>query len=526
MVAFDKFQKVCQSDALPTRDKTASVRDPPELSTARKTAPQFETSRAATHWRLLATAWMAAFLVSFDYTAVNVALPTLAADFGVGTSQVSWIALAYMLAMASLTLAAGSIISRLGYFRALTAGLALFALASLVCALAPTFWLLVAMRAAQGIGASVMFVIGPAMIKALVADDAQARAFAVYSTGPMAGLCAGPAIGGQITALLGWQAVFFITLAATAASWVLLCGVRGRMRRSPDPSAESHAALPPSALTVLALAGLLSLLAALNQGDEWGWSSPGIVALFLVACISLAGVIAMNHRSVVPLIDRQILRSRDFTLSAMIFFLLLTVFGGSVFIMPFYFQWLRKMDTNAVGNLLLIQPIATIAVSALAGVGLVGFSRRALCIAGIVLLAAGVSMFATIDRDTPLFLVIAVMVLIGAASGLYYPALLQLSMENLAGDLAAAAASVQTTVRVLAQLLGVVLFETIFSQLYPTALGVERAVAARGKDLIDMQSAFQSVFWCAAAIAALALLPAVLLRRATADAIPDTEVTE
>jgi predicted MFS family arabinose efflux permease len=91
--------------------------------------------------------------------------------------------------------------------------------------MAPTFWLLVAMRAAQGIGASVMFVIGPAMIKALFADVSQARAFAVYSTGPMAGLCAGPGIGGQITALLGWQSVFFITLAVTAVTWVLLRGV-------------------------------------------------------------------------------------------------------------------------------------------------------------------------------------------------------------------------------------------------------------------------------------------------------------
>jgi MFS family permease len=99
-------------------------------------------------------------LVSVDYTALNVALPTLAADFGIGTSRVSWTALSYMLIMVALTLVTGPVINRLGYLRALTCGLGVFAAASLASALASTFWLLVVMRGVQGIGASVMFVIG------------------------------------------------------------------------------------------------------------------------------------------------------------------------------------------------------------------------------------------------------------------------------------------------------------------------------------------------------------------------------
>lgn len=467
-------------------------------------------------WRLLGTAWMAAFVVSFDYTAVNVVLPTLAEEFSVGTSEVSWIALAYMLAMASLTLAAGSIINRFGYYRTLSAALVLFALATLVCALAANLWVLVAMRAAQGIAASVMFVIGPAMIKALFADVSQARAFAAYSTGPMAGLCAGPGIGGQITALFGWQAVFFITLTATATTWLLLRSVRGKMNSSADASENTNATMPGAMPAACAFAGLFALLLALNQGQEWGWTSTGVVALFLVASVSIAGVVALNCWAGAPLIDPEILRSRDFVLSALIFFLLLFVFGGSVFLMPFYLEWLRKMDTDAVGTLLLIQPIATIAVSALAGICLARIARPVLCIAGIAVLVAGVSVFAIIDRDTSVLAAIAAMVMVGTASGLYYPALLQLSMGTLPGGLAAPAASVQTTVRVVAQLLGVVLFETILSQLYPAALDVHRAVAAEGEGLVKMQSAFQAVFWCAAAIAALAIVPAFLLRRTTA----------
>src|SRR5689334_88857 len=95
--------------------------------------------------RLLGAIWLSAFLVSLDYTAVGVALPTLAADFGVGSSAVSWTALAYMLVMVAFMLPSGPVINRLGYIRALSCGLALFAAASLATALTTTFWFLVAM---------------------------------------------------------------------------------------------------------------------------------------------------------------------------------------------------------------------------------------------------------------------------------------------------------------------------------------------------------------------------------------------
>ncbi len=150
-------------------------------------------------WPLLGAIWLSGFLVSLDYTAVNIALPTLSAEFGVGTSAISWIALSYMLVMVALTLPAGAVIGRLGYPSALTWSLALFAAASLASALASSLWLLVVLRAIQGIGAAVMFAIGPAMIKTMFSRESRSRAFAIFSTAPTAGLCAGPAIGGELT---------------------------------------------------------------------------------------------------------------------------------------------------------------------------------------------------------------------------------------------------------------------------------------------------------------------------------------
>jgi hypothetical protein len=192
---------------------------------------QFLTSARSPQpvWPLVGAIWFAGFLVSIDYTALNVALPTSAEGFAAGTSAVSWGALVYMLVIVALTPVTGHAIARVGSRPALVGGLVAFAVASLASAAAPNLALLVALRALQRIGASVMFVIGPAMIKTELPQPAQDRAFAVYSTGPTAGLCAGPAIGGQLTSMFGWHAVFLFD--CRWSCWRLpCCGRRGATR--------------------------------------------------------------------------------------------------------------------------------------------------------------------------------------------------------------------------------------------------------------------------------------------------------
>jgi MFS family permease len=466
--------------------------------------------------RLLAAIWVSAFLVSVDYTALNVAVPTLARAFGVGTSGISWIALSYMLVMVALTLVTAPVIERLGYKRVLLCALAIFAGASVAGALTSSFWLIVGVRAAQGVGASVMFVIGPAIIKAMFAAEAQGRAFAIFSTAPTAGLCAGPAIGGQLTALFGWPSVFLFSAAVAGLAMALLQATprTAADRRGGDPN---PAARGPAPLTAgLAIAGLLALVLALNQGQEWGWQSPAILALLASSCTALIAVLVMDRAARTPLINGQIFAAGEFAAATAVLFPLLVVFGGTVFLMPFYLEWLRKADAEVVGQLLMVQPIATIAVSILAGFLFSGASRRALCFAGIGLLAAGVAVLAAVDRDAPGAVLVLALALMGAGAGLYYPTLIQLGMASVPVHLAASASSLQTTVRVLAQLLGVVLFETIFSQLYPLAGDASLAAAVQGPALAGMQSAFQAVFWCGTALAAGALLLAFTLRRSAA----------
>jgi len=464
--------------------------------------------------RLLTAIWLSTFLVSLDYTAVNVALPSLARTFDVGTSAISWIALAYILVVVALTLPAGAAINRIGYLRALGWSLVLFALASLLSALSSSLWALVAMRALQGIGGSVMFAIGPAVIKTMFPAKTQGRAFALFSTAATGGLCAGPAIGGQLTGLFGWESIFFFSLIAALLALALVWSVARDAVRPAERAASGSMGRMVSPLSVaLACTGLFLFLLALNQGQAWGWRSPPILFLFVSSLATLALLSSIERRAASPLIEPAVFASREFVASCAILFPLLLVFGGTVFLMPFYLEWLRRDDAGLAGRILMIQPAATIAGSFVSGLWLAGAMRRLVCALGVSLFALGFALLANADRHAPLAVLAVVLCLTGGGMGLFYPTLIQMGVSDVPNSLAASASGLQAAGRSLAQLLGVVVFETVFSGLFPLALAVDRAAAATGPALVDMQRAFGVVFWLAAALAGLALLLCLLLMK-------------
>ena len=475
---------------------------------------------------LLGAIWISAFLVSLDYSAVTVALPTIAGRFGVGTSLVSWVSISYMLVTISLLLLCGPFIRRIGYQRALFLGLTLFAIGAAASAFAPSLWVLILMRALQGFGATIMVVIGPALIKTSLLPDRHTRSFAIYSTAPMAGLLVGPALGGELVYLFGWQSVFFIVLPFCAVALLLSRSIDGAAGIYTEKTMESSP--PPVAnpgLVILAVISLVALVVALNQGYEWGWTSPPILSLIAVGVIVGTACAVLNNRATVPLVDRRILAATDYVPACLILFLILLVFGGFVFLLPFYFQWLRNFGTGTVGAILATQPLATIAVSVLAGYLLANVERRTLCFAGLSLCVLGIVVFAVTPYTALILLPIGGLVLIGAGMGLYFPVLMQMSMAKVPSELAASASSLQAALRIMAQMLGVVIFETVFSQLYPEALNAKQADSATGAQLDLMQTAFHATFWFSLLLAVLAVFYSLRLSRAPRS-VPDAVAEE
>jgi len=222
---------------------------------------------------LLVLICLAQFMVILDVSIVNVALPSIRDGLGFSTNSLAWVINAYTLTFAGLLLLGGRAADLLGRRRVFLAGTALFAGASLVCALAPSPAVLVAARAVQGIGGAVISAAGLSILATSFAEGRQRnRALGVW--GAMAGLggTSGVLLGGLLTQGLGWPAIFVVNVPIAAG--VILAG----RRLIPEGASSAEVRHFDVSGALLVTAGMIALTFGIVRSDVLGWGSAGVVA--------------------------------------------------------------------------------------------------------------------------------------------------------------------------------------------------------------------------------------------------------
>src|SRR5689334_9053117 len=177
----------------------------------RKAALAGPVERGSLRWALAGLS-LAVLLSSLGTSIANVALPTLAQAFAASFQQVQWIVLAYLLAVTALIVGVGRLGDIVGRRRLLLAGAALFTTASALCGLAPALSMLIAARAAQGLGAAVMMALAMALVGETVAKHRTGSAMGLLGTMSAIGTALGPSLGGILIAGAGWRAVFLVNV--------------------------------------------------------------------------------------------------------------------------------------------------------------------------------------------------------------------------------------------------------------------------------------------------------------------------
>lgn len=237
-------------------------------------------------------------------TVVNVALPALASDLGASSAQQQWVVNAYLLTLASLILVGGTLGDRFGRRRLYRIGMAVFALASVACAAAPTVEALIALRLVQGAGAALLTPGSLAIIEAVIQPDDRGRAIGAWSglTGVAAAI--GPLLGGLLVEA-SWRWVFLISVPLAALVWVLARGVPESS--DPDPDAPATVDGAGAVLTVAALGGLSFVLV------QWprGWNGTLAVAL-VVTVLALLGLALVEPRRAEPMVPIDLFANRTF----------------------------------------------------------------------------------------------------------------------------------------------------------------------------------------------------------------------
>ncbi len=404
---------------------------------------------------ILGICCLSLLLVGMDVTIVNVALPAIQRDLHATLSGLQWVVDAYTLVVASLLVLAGSTADRLGRRRVFQIGLALFILGSLLCSVAPSIEGLIAFRAVQALGASML---NPVALS-IIADtfrDPKARARAVGIWGGVAGLslALGPVVGGALTQSVGWRSVFWINLPIGAVAMALT------IRFVPESKAARARAvdLVGQALVFIAL---VSLTYAVIEGPHLGWGSASIRGLFTVTAVSVAALLGYEARRPEPLLDLRFFRSVPFSSATVIAFCAFATFAGFLFLNALYLQQARGLSALHTGLCTLPLAVMTTVFAPLSGrmVGAYG-TRPSLMLAG---LAMGVStlLLTRLGIDTSLWLVLGIYVVFGVGFGLVNAPITHTAVSGMPQGQAGVAAAIASTSRQVGAALGVAVAGTV-----------------------------------------------------------------
>jgi DHA2 family methylenomycin A resistance protein-like MFS transporter len=393
------------------------------------------------------------FLVLLDVTVVNVAIPSITAGLRTSTAGVQWVVDAYTVTLASLLLAGGAAGDRLGHRRVVAAGLTVFGAASAGCALAPTPGLLVAARAAQGVGAALLL---PGSIAAIVDAypdrAAQAQALGVWAAVSSLALPAGPLLGGLIVTTAGWRAVFWINPPVAA---VCLVGVLAWVRASGPRHGTRRLDLAGVALATLCLAATVYAVIAASG------SAVAAVAAASVAALAAVGLIVTERRVAEPLLPPELFTRPVFrvvTVSALIMNL---TSNGLLFLLTRYLQSILGHRPLTAG-LMLLPLFAPLAVtSPVAGRLTARYGPRPVMLGGAGIAASGQLCLLLVTPATGYPRLVPALLGVGFGVGLFTAPVVAAAMRAVPADRSGLASGINNTARQAGTALGVAVFGAV-----------------------------------------------------------------
>ena len=371
-------------------------------------------------WWVFWTIATGTFFSVVDHGSVLIALPGVESHFDATLESVQWVVVAYALVISVLLLPMGRLGDVIGRRRVYLLGTAIFVIASLGAGLSGTLWLLIIMRALQGIGAGMVQGCGMGMMLAAFPDSERGKALGMHLSVVGLGAIAGPAMGGFLVAWLGWQSVFFVNVPAGCLvlllSWPLLerGEAAGQYRRDQGQAAFDWLGAAVSGVI------LLALLLVVGNGNGLGWQSPPVIIGAVVVVLLTAVFIRWELRTPAPMLELRLFANRIFGLGIAAAWL--SFFGASAarFMMPFYLQRVLGYAPEQVGLMMIPAALCMVILGPLSGRLSDRFGWQWFTIGGLSLTASGALVLAFALREqSPLWLVIGSLMMQSSGTGLF-----------------------------------------------------------------------------------------------------------
>ena len=409
-------------------------------------------------WWVALTISIGVFMSTLDASIVNISLPTITEVLNTNLTAVAWVVMGYLIVITGCLLLMGRLSDLFGQRRVYLFGFLTFTVGSALCGFSPTIYFLIGSRMIQGLGASALMAIGPAILTSSFPDKDRGQALGIIGSVVSAGFLTGPLLGGFLVEHLGWRSVFYINLPIGVIGIFLSSRVLERSNLRDKIKVDLWGAV----LLFSFVTSLLLFLNTVSQGSTlfWGWL---ILSLF---CLTL--FVSAERRSPSPLVELQLFRKRLFVSSLGASLLSFWMNAAHTFVMPFFLQNILEFSPSRVGLLIFPVSLTVMVMAPLGGkfsdrVGVripatIGLTLTSLTVFSFTFLKAGAKEFDIVWRQ----------VVLGIGIGLFNPANNSAIIGSLSREKIGLASSFLALARNLGLVIGVAFAEMIIAFRLPT----------------------------------------------------------
>ena len=474
---------------------------------------------------IVAAIMLGMLLAALDQTIVATALPTIVSDVG-GANHLSWVVTSYLLAETIMTALIGKFGDLFGRKRAFLISVVLFLVGSAACGLADSMLALVVFRALQGLGAGGLLVTASAVIADVVPLEERGKYQGLLGSIFGVATVVGPLLGGLFVDHLSWRWAFYVNLPLGIV--VLVVG----MFALPTVRSTLKPAIDYLGITLISLAATGLTLVTSWGGTEYEWASPTILGMAVGSIAALAAFVFVEQRAAEPMLPMRLFRSRVFTVSSILSFVVGFAMLGAITFLPTYLQYVNGATATESGLQMLPLVAGLLVASTLTGQVISRTGRyRPFPIIGAALLTTGLFALSTLDPSSTYLVMAAFMVLLGLGIGLCMPVPVVVVQSTTAYQDLGVATSGVSFLRTMGSSFGVALFGTIYATQLPDRLatavppGVDPRLAlsvdgvrslpeqARVPIVAAYADSLHVVFLAAVPVGLVALLVALMLKQ-------------
>lgn len=410
-------------------------------------------------WFLLGVLCTSLVMVVMAVSGLNVALPGIQRDLNIGSTTLQWIVNSYALVFAGLLLTAGAVGDRFGRKRALLVGVAAFGIGALVSGVAASASVIIVGRVLQGVGAALVMPATLSLITAVFPPDERGRAIAIWTGFAAAGAAIGPIVSGVLLERFWWGATFLVNLPVVIGVAVAITVW------SPQSRDESGSPLDvPGAM--LSLLGLGSLVFAIIEGSERGWSDVAVLASSLLAAGSLAGFVWWEKRSAHPMLPMGLFRDRRFSIGVSAITAVFAVMIGFIFLFSLLVQFTRGYSALATGIATLPLAIVTVYFSLRVDAITERIGVMKAIAAGFAGVGTGMALLAATGTGSPYLVFAIAMTILAAGSTVAMVPATTAIMSAVPPDKAGVGSAANDTAREVGAALGIAIFGSVANIVY------------------------------------------------------------